>query len=71
MTDVTTSFHILPVSYEFLQLLIGGHVAQAVNNETLTGVEADLWWTHLAEANARGTFLYGFTAFVVCGAKPC
>jgi ubiquinone/menaquinone biosynthesis C-methylase UbiE len=71
MTDVTTSFHVLPVSYEFLQLLIGGHVAQAVNNETLTGVEADLWWTHLAEANARGTFLYGFTAFVVCGAKPC
>lgn len=70
MTGISTSFHTLPMTYVFLQLLLGGHVAQAVRNETLTEEEADLWWTHLAEADARGTFLYGFTAFVVTGVKP-
>jgi ubiquinone/menaquinone biosynthesis C-methylase UbiE len=70
ISDITTSFHTLPVTYDFLQLLLGGHIARAVHTGALGAQEADLWWTHLAEANASGAFLYGFTAFVVCGVKP-
>jgi hypothetical protein len=70
MAGISTSFHTLPMTYDFLQLLLGGHVARAVRDETITGEEAGLWWTHLAQADAQGTFLYGFTAFVVTGVKP-
>jgi hypothetical protein len=27
------------------------------------------WWTSLAAADRDGTFLYGFTAFIVSGTK--
>jgi ubiquinone/menaquinone biosynthesis C-methylase UbiE len=69
MTDVSVSFHTITVTYDFLQLLLGGHVARAVGRGVLSEAEADLWWTHLARANAEGTFLYGFTAFIVAGTK--
>lgn len=69
MKDVSLSFHTITVTYDFLQLLIGGHVARAVSTGVLSEQEADLWWSHLAQANAEGTLLYGFTAFIVCGAK--
>ena len=70
MTDVTVLFRTVTITYGFLQLLVGGHVARAVSNGILSEDEADLWWTHLAHANASGSFLYGFTAFVVSGVKP-
>ena len=70
MTDVTVSFRTVTISYDFLQLLVGGHVARAASSGVLSENEADLWWTHLARANAAGSFLYGFTAFVVSGVKP-
>jgi hypothetical protein len=31
--------------------------------------EAKQWWTSLADADRAGTFLYGFTAFIVSGTK--
>jgi hypothetical protein len=31
--------------------------------------DANQWWTSLADAYRDGTFLYGFTAFLVSGAK--
>jgi ubiquinone/menaquinone biosynthesis C-methylase UbiE len=68
LTDISVSFQTLTISYEFVQLLLGGHVALAVSTGVLSKHEADLWWSHLAQANADGTFLYGFTAFIVCGA---
>lgn len=70
MTDVSVSFHTITVSYDFLQLLVGGHVARAVSTGVLSGHDANLWWTQLAQANRSGTFLYGFTAFIVSGSKP-
>ncbi len=70
MVDVSVSFHTITVTYDFLQLLLGGHVARAVSSGVLSEREADLWWTNLAEAEDAGTFLYGFTAFVVSGTKP-
>jgi ubiquinone/menaquinone biosynthesis C-methylase UbiE len=69
MTDISVSLRTITVTYEFLQLLLGGHVARAVAAGLLSEQEADLWWTHLAKANAEGVFVYGFTAFIVAGVK--
>jgi ubiquinone/menaquinone biosynthesis C-methylase UbiE len=69
MVDVSVTYHTVTVHFEFLQLLLGGHVARAVSAGTLSGDEADLWWTDLARANRESTFLYGFTAFIVAGTK--
>jgi hypothetical protein len=49
--------------------LLGGHVVQAVASSILTEQEADQWWSHLAQANAEGTVLYSFTAFIIFGTK--
>ena len=70
MVDVAVSFRTITVTYDFLQLLLGGHVARAVSSGVLPEQEADLWWTNLAKAENEGTFLYGFTAFIVSGTKP-
>jgi SAM-dependent methyltransferase len=69
MIDISVSFRTITFTYEFFQLLLGGHVARAVAAGILSEQEADLWWTHLARANADGIFLYGLTAFVVAGVK--
>jgi len=69
MTDVAVSFRTLLVTYDFLKLLLGGHIASIVSAGTLSENEANLWWTHLADANRKGTFQYGFTASIVSGAK--
>ncbi|MGH8283176.1 MAG: methyltransferase domain-containing protein [Gammaproteobacteria bacterium] len=69
MTDVSVTYHMVTVPFEFLQLLLGGHVAHAVAAGTLSDEEANEWWTDLAQASRDGTFLYGFTAFIVSGRK--
>ena len=70
MTDVKISFQTITITYEFLELLLGGHVARAVAGGLLSEKEADLWWTNLAKAHDEENFLYGFTAFIVSGTKP-
>jgi SAM-dependent methyltransferase len=69
MTDISVSFRTVTPTYDMLQLMLGGHVARAVADGVLVEEEANLWWTHLAQANAEGIFLYGFTAFIVAGVK--
>lgn len=69
MTEIAVSYRTVTITYDFLQLLLGGHVAHAVSKGDLNEQEANLWWTNLAQANAQGTFLYGFTAFIVSGTK--
>lgn len=69
MSGISVSLYTITVPYDFLQLLLGGHVARAVATGVVSEDEANLWWTHLARANAGGTFLYGFTGFVVCGTR--
>lgn len=69
MTDVKVKFETVTVTYEFLKLLLGGHVARAVGSGVLAGEEADRWWTSMARADEEGNFIYGFTAFVVSGTK--
>jgi hypothetical protein len=69
MADVSVSFRTITLTYDFLQLLLGGHVARAVATSVLSEQEADLWWTQLAQANDEGTFFCGVTASIVSGAK--
>jgi ubiquinone/menaquinone biosynthesis C-methylase UbiE len=69
MTDISVSFPTITITFDFLQLLVGGHVARAVTAGILSAKEADQWWTQLGQANADGTFLYGFTAVIVSGTK--
>jgi ubiquinone/menaquinone biosynthesis C-methylase UbiE len=69
MTDISISFRTVTPTYDFLQLLLGGHVARAVSAGALSNSEANQWWTHLAQANDEGTYLYGLTAFIVSGTK--
>ena len=70
MIDVKVSFQTLTLTYQFLELLLGGHIARAVANGVLSEGEADLWWRNLAQAEDEGTFVYGLTAFIVSGTKP-
>jgi ubiquinone/menaquinone biosynthesis C-methylase UbiE len=69
MTDVSIVFRTVTFSYSFLQLLLGGHVAQAVSTGTMSEREANQWWTHLAQASNEGTFFSGLTAFIVSGTR--
>jgi ubiquinone/menaquinone biosynthesis C-methylase UbiE len=69
MTEISTSLRTVSVTHDFLQLFLGGHVARAVASGTLAEQEADLWWNHLANSNAEGTFFYGVSAFIVAGVK--
>ena len=69
MADIAVSFRTILVSYDFLQLLLGGHIVRMVSAGTLSKDEADLWWTHLARADSEGTYHYGLTASVVSGAR--
>ena len=70
LTGISVSFQTIAVTYDFLQLLLGGHVARAVSTGVLSEHEADLCWTNLAQAEEEGTFLYGFTALLARGTKP-
>lgn len=67
--DVAVWFRTILMDYDFLQLLLGGHVVRAVSAGMLSESEADLWWAHLARANSEGTFHYGSTASIVSGTK--
>ena len=69
MVDVSVTYHTVTGDFALLPMLLGGHVSRAVAAGTISGDEADLWWTDLARANREGTFLYGFTAFIVAGTK--
>jgi ubiquinone/menaquinone biosynthesis C-methylase UbiE len=69
ITDVAVKNETLLVTYEFLKLLLGGHVARLHDTGVVSREAANQWWTSLAGADRDGTFLYGFTAFMVSGTK--
>jgi ubiquinone/menaquinone biosynthesis C-methylase UbiE len=67
--DVVVETKTVFVTYEFLKLLLGGHVARLHDAGVISRDEANQWWTSLAAADRDGSFLYGFTAFIVSGSK--
>jgi ubiquinone/menaquinone biosynthesis C-methylase UbiE len=69
IADVAVQTATLFLTYEFLKLLLGGHVARLHATGVVSREEANQWWTSLAAADRDGAFLYGLTAFIVSGTK--
>jgi ubiquinone/menaquinone biosynthesis C-methylase UbiE len=69
MTNVSITPHTIMITYPFLELLLGGHVARAQRTGVVGAGEAERWWTQLREAHQAGTFVYGFTGLIVAGVK--
>jgi ubiquinone/menaquinone biosynthesis C-methylase UbiE len=69
IADVAVQTVTVFVTYEILKLLLGGHVARLYDTGVVSREEANQWWTSLAAADRDGTFLYGFTGFIVSGIK--
>lgn len=67
MTDVHVVGHTVFIDFEFLGLLIGGPLTAAQAEGVLDPGDVSAWWKCLAEADERGNFLAGFTAFIVSG----
>jgi ubiquinone/menaquinone biosynthesis C-methylase UbiE len=69
LRDVTVSTTSIFVSYDFLGLLLGGHLANAQIAGIVAPSEVHEWWKDLGAADKAGTFHCSFTAFIVAGAK--
>lgn len=69
MTHVSITPRPVMITYPFLELLLGGHIARAQEAGLVTPADAERWWTQLREAHQAGTFLYGFTGLIVAGVK--
>lgn len=70
MADISVIFHTVTIDLEIARMMFGDHVKRAVETGVLSAADADLWWTDLERADREGTFLYGFTSFIVAGTKP-
>ena len=69
MTEVAVMGHQVFIGFEFLELLIGGHLTRAQQAGTLDPAEVKRLWNDLRDADVAGRFLAGFTAFIVSGRK--
>jgi ubiquinone/menaquinone biosynthesis C-methylase UbiE len=69
MIEVAVVPHQIFIGFEFLGLLIGGHLTRAQRAGTLDPSDVKSWWDELAHSDATGRFLAGFTAFIVSGTK--
>lgn len=58
------------VHYALAELFLGAHLVALQTNGALRPDQAQRWWEYLQHADADGTLLVSFTAFVVVGAKP-
>ena len=57
------------VHYALAELFLGSHLVALQTDGTLRPDQARRWWQYLQRADADGTLLVSFTAFVVVGAK--
>jgi ubiquinone/menaquinone biosynthesis C-methylase UbiE len=55
------------VHYALAELFLGSHLVALQEDGALTPDQAEGWWEHLRSAEAAGTLLISFTAFVVAG----
>jgi len=69
MIEVVVMPHQIFIGFEFLGLLIGGHLTRAQRAGTLDTTDVKRWWDNLRDADVAGRFLAGFTAFIVSGTK--
>jgi len=57
------------VHYALAELFLGSHLVALQTSGALRPDQAQRWWEDLRRADATGTLLISFTAFVVAGAK--
>jgi ubiquinone/menaquinone biosynthesis C-methylase UbiE len=57
------------VHYALAELFLGSHLVALQRDGALRPDQAQQWWEHLQRADADGTLLVSFTAFIVVGAK--
>ncbi len=57
------------VHYALAELFLGAHLVALQSDGALPPDQAHQWWQYLQRADADGTLLVSFTAFVVVGAK--
>jgi hypothetical protein len=69
MTEVAMTCQQVFVGFEFLGLIIGGHLTRAQRTGALDPAEVKRRWDDLRESDAAGRFLAGTTAFIVSGGK--
>ena len=69
MTEINVVGYPVFIDFEFLGLLIGGRLTAAQAAGLLDPERIRAWWQGLADAEQAGTFLAGFTAFIVSGTK--
>ena len=69
MIEVAVVPHQCFIGFEFLGLLIGGHLTRAQRAGALDSTDVKGWWDELRDLDAAGRFLAGFTAFIVSGTK--
>jgi ubiquinone/menaquinone biosynthesis C-methylase UbiE len=69
MIEVVVVPHQIFIGFEFLGLLVGGHLTRAQRAGTLDATDVKKWWNELRDAHAAGRFFAGFTAFIVSGTK--
>jgi SAM-dependent methyltransferase len=67
MIDVDVVSHQTLIGFEFLGLLVGGHLTRAQRDGVLEPAEVTKWWDELRGRDAAGRFFAGFTAFIVSG----
>jgi ubiquinone/menaquinone biosynthesis C-methylase UbiE len=69
MIDVAVVPRQIFIGFEFLGLLIGGHLTRAQRAGALDPTDVKKWWEELRNSDSAGRFLAGFTAFIVSGTK--
>jgi ubiquinone/menaquinone biosynthesis C-methylase UbiE len=69
MIEVAVVAQQIFIGFEFLGLLIGGHLTRAQRAGALDSTDVKKWWDDLHDSDAAGRFLAGFTAFIVSGTK--
>jgi ubiquinone/menaquinone biosynthesis C-methylase UbiE len=69
MTDVRVTPHTVFFHYEFLQLLVGGHLTHLQEAGVLLPEEVMRWWASVREAQQADAFLAAVTGFIVAGTK--
>ena len=69
MTEVAVTCQQVFIGFEFMGLLVGGHLTRVQQAGTFDPAEVKRWWNDLRDADVAGRFLAGFTAFIVSGRK--
>ena len=69
MTDVAVVPHQIFIDFEYLGMLVGGHLARLQRDGVLDPAEVKNWWDELRGRDTAGRFFAGGTGFTVSGSK--